>query len=76
MAILTEADGITEGDFKSIEKFFICLYSRTCNLDEVNIAHRMLFTHGNRSIDNISLTSEALKQHVLRATLQAIREGF
>ena len=37
----------------------------------MNSAQRMLFTHGGRSIENIPLTPKGLKQHILRAALQA-----
>ena len=64
---------ISEQDFKFLERFFVFLYSHACNTDDMNIAHRMLFTHGNCSIENIPPTAGALKQHVLRAALQAWR---
>ena len=60
---------ISEQEFKLLERFFVFLYSHTCNTDDVNIAHRMLFT--NRSIENIPPTAGTLKHHVLRAALQA-----
>ena len=62
---------ITQEDYKLIEKFFIVLYSTTTNTEEMNSAQRMLFTHGGRSIENIPPTPKGLKQHILRAALQA-----
>ena len=62
---------ITQEDYKLIEKFFIVLYSTKTNTEDINSAQRMLFTHGGRSIENIPLTPKGLKQHILRAALQA-----
>ena len=62
---------ISEQEFKLLERFFVFLYSHTCNTDDVNIAQRMLFTNGNRSVENIPPTAGTLKHHVLRVVLQA-----
>ena len=62
---------IAQEDYKLIEKFFIVLYSTTTNSYDINSARRMLLTHQVRSIGSIPPTLEALKQHILGATMQA-----
>ena len=71
MEIVTDISEISEQGFKLLERFFVFLYNHTCDTDDVSIACRMLFTYGNRSIDDIPSTAGVLKQHVLRAELQA-----
>ena len=46
-------------------------YSRTCNYANVNDARRILFTQGNRSIENIPPTQDALHQRIKRSVYQA-----
>ena len=47
-----------------IERFFVVLYKRTSSLKKVNEARKQLFAHGNRKVENIPPTKEALCQHV------------
>ena len=54
---------------KSIEKFFVLQYSRTCEAVSVNEARQILFTKALRSFE--SLTQCALYQHIKRSLLQA-----
>ena len=69
---VSEIENITEEDFKLLE-IFVVLYWSTCNTVDVNTARRLLFTQGGRSIENIPPTLSALKQHVLRSSLQAYK---
>ena len=62
---------IVEEDFQALEKFFVVLHSATLNTDDINVARRVLFTQGGRTLENLPPTSCALKQHVLRSSLQA-----
>ena len=50
--------------FEMIEMFVVLLYSRTCNTKLVNEARRILFSQGNRQIENISPTKDALLEHL------------
>ena len=59
MEIVTDISEISEQGFKLLERFFVFLCSHTRDTDDVNIARRMLFTYGNRSIDNIPSTAGA-----------------
>ena len=62
---------IHDHDFKLVEKYFIALYSSSCNTKNVNEARRILFASGGRSIENIPPTPGALKLHIRRASLHA-----
>jgi hypothetical protein len=64
---------ITDEDMDHLQRFVVILYSWTSSLShgEVNEAHKQLFAHGNRKVENISPTKEALLQHVKRAVYQA-----
>ena len=53
-----------------LEKFFVVMYCPTLNTDEMNMARRMLFAQGGGSFENIPSTVGALKQHILRSSLQ------
>ena len=57
--------------FKLVEKYFVALYSPSCNTKNLNEAQRILFANGGRSIENIPPTAGALKQLLRRAALQA-----
>ena len=62
---------VTNDGMDIIERFFIVLYSRTSSLKKVNEARKQLFAQGNRQLENIPPTKEALRQHVKRAVFQA-----
>ena len=62
---------VTNDDMDEIERFFVVLYKRTSPLKKVNEARKQLFAHGNRKVENIPPTKEALRQHVKRAVFQA-----
>ena len=68
---VTDINEITEDDFKTVERFFVALYSPTLNTEEVNVARQILFTKGNRSIENIPPTSNCLQKHIIRSCHQA-----
>ena len=46
------------------------MYSVTCNTTDVNTCRRILFTYA-ASVENNLLSSAVLRQHILRAILQA-----
>ena len=60
---------IESPQMKSIEKFFVLQYSRTCEAVSVNEARQILFTKALRSFE--SLTQCALYQHIKQSLLQA-----
>ena len=62
---------ISEVEFHYIEKFVVAVYSPTCNVNTVNEARRVLFTQGNRTIENLPPTAAALNQHLKRSRYQA-----
>ncbi|XP_061717344.1 uncharacterized protein LOC133525110 isoform X1 [Cydia pomonella] len=55
-----------------IQKFVITMYDRSCPSETVNECRKNLFTKKDRQIDNLPPTEAALKQHTLRAVLQAV----
>ena len=57
---------VTPGDMEHIERYTVILYQRTSPLSHVNEARKQMFAAGNRRIENIPPTQEALKQHVKR----------
>ena len=69
---IRDVNELTKTDFKILEKLFVALYCPSCNTDELNVARRVLFTQGGRSLENIPPTSAALKLHILRSALKAI----
>ena len=68
---VTDINLVTDDDFTQIERFFIILYSPTLNTENINTARRILFTHGNRSLENILPTFNCLQKHILRSCYQA-----
>ncbi|KAJ8031729.1 hypothetical protein HOLleu_25019 [Holothuria leucospilota] len=62
---------VTNDDMDNIERSFVVLYSRTSSLKKVNEASKQLFAQGNRKLENIPPTKEALRQHKKRAVFQA-----
>ena len=69
---VADVTDITDADFKMLEKFFVVMYCPTLNTDEINMARRILFTQGGRSLENIPPTAGALKQHILQSSLQSM----
>ena len=69
---IRDVNELTKTDFKILEKLFVALYCPSCNTDVLNMARRVIFTQGGRSLENIPPTSAALKQHILRSALKAI----
>ena len=51
-----------------LERFVVLMYDRTSESHKVNHARQVLFSRGNRQLENIPLTLAALEQHILRAT--------
>ena len=73
LSSIANPEEILTDDYKTLERFIVTLYSSTINTEEVDVARRILFTTRSRSVENIPPTSEALKQHVKRSALQAIK---
>ena len=73
---LTEQSEISEDDLRIIEHYFVVLYSTTVNMTAVNEARRLLFANGDRSVENIPPTMDALKLHVLKSALQASKWSY
>ena len=61
---VADVSDIADGDFTMLEKFLVVMYCPTLNTDEINMARRMMFIQGGRSLENIPPTAGALKQHV------------
>ena len=62
---------VSLSDSRNIERFVVATYSRICPADTVNEARKFLFSQGDRMIENIPPTENALKQHIKRAVYQA-----
>ena len=62
---------LSADDSLSIERYIVTTYSRTCPADTVNEARKILFSQGDRMIENVPPTEDALKQHIKRAVYQA-----
>ena len=56
--------------FDVLQGFVVLLYSRTCDLNNVNEARKQLFSQGSRTLENIPPTEAALLQHCKRAVHQ------
>ena len=56
---------------EEIERYVVLLYQRSSPIQQVNDARKQMFAHGNRNIENIPPTRDALEQHVKRAAYQA-----
>ena len=48
------------------------MYDRCSPAADVNTCRRQLFTSSNRAVEHLPPTCDVLKQHVLRAMLQAM----
>ena len=62
---------LTDDDMDTIKRFFVPLYNRTSSLKKVNEARKQMFAKGNRQLQHIPPTREALQQHAKRAVYQA-----
>ena len=62
---------IEKEEMDEIERFFVVLYNRTSQLRKVNEARKQLFSYGNRKLENIPPTRDALYLHVQRTAYQA-----
>ena len=61
---------VTDEDVSVIERFVISMYSRTSQFHNVNAAKKQMFLYGNRQIDKVPPSHNAL-QHILRAVYQS-----
>ena len=68
--LLQPPDEISEDKFDLFEFFLVILYTKTCNIREVNEARWILFSRNNKVIEKLLPTKGALRQHVLRSVLQ------
>ena len=56
---------VTDEDVSVIERFVILMYSRTSQFHNVNAARKQMFLYGNRQIDKVPPSHNALYQHIL-----------
>ena len=54
-----------------LERYYVLQYSRACGQSKVNKARVALFKSGQRLLDRLSPSQEALFQHIRRSLLQA-----
>jgi len=69
---LTATEEFNDEDFGLIERFVSLLYDRTGSCTDVNNCRRLLFTRKNKDAESMPSTQDALKQHLLRAMVQAM----
>ena len=55
---------------KSLERFCIIMYSKTCNAANLNKARLLLFSYGYRTLEPLPPTNAAYYQHLIRSILQ------
>ena len=67
----TTLNKISDDEFELLEFFLVRLYSKTCNIKEVNEARQILFSWDNKVIENTPPTKGAPMQHVLRSVFQS-----
>ena len=51
---------LTDDDMDTMERFFVLLYNRTSSLKKINEARKQIIAKGNRQLENIPPTREAL----------------
>ena len=66
-----EAFTITSDKMRSLERFCILMYSKTCSAATLDDARLQLFSDGSRTLENLPPTTAAYYQHVRRSILQA-----
>ena len=68
---------ISESDFQALEQFDVCLYNVQFHYQHMrnNLARRIPFAKGGRTIEIIPPTLDALKEHIKRSTFQAIKRS-
>jgi len=69
---LSISEQFNEECFQHIERFVTLLYDCTGSSSDVNVCRRVLFTSKGKDVESIPPTKDALKQHLLRAMLQAM----
>ena len=62
---------ISTEDLEEIERYVVLQYQCTSSLVHINDARKQMFATGNRKIENIPPTRDALEQHVKCAIYQA-----
>lgn len=63
---------LEQDDFDMIQRYVVLLYDRASPCTDVNTCGRMLFTAKGKDVEQMPPTEDALKQHLLRAMLQAM----
>ena len=56
---------------RTLERFVVVMYSKSCGLDSVNEARLRLFTSGKKTLEALPPTQAALCQHIRRAITQS-----
>ena len=56
---------------KTIERFFVGIYKKSCSASAINEARHQLFTSGSRNLEALPTTQAALFEHIKQAILQA-----
>ena len=62
---------VSDQDMDELQRFVVVMYQRTSGLTKVNDARKHMFAYGNRQIQNIPPSLDALQLHVKRAVFQA-----
>ena len=62
---------LPEDVFKTLEQFTCILYSSHTHNTEVNKLRKEMFTMGNKRLESLPPTKEALRQHTLRTAYQS-----
>ena len=68
---LTLSEHLSDEDFVVMQRVVILMYDRSSECYDVNECRKELFTKKGRPVEGIPPTSNALRQHILRALLQA-----
>ena len=69
-AMSNPGTSLQQSDLKLLEGFVVILYRADIELQTVNAARKDLFASKSKSVNSLLPTSDALAQHVLRATYQ------
>ena len=72
LELISDSKALSEDCFSKIERFVVLMYEKNSTMTSVNEARQRLFSQQCRSIENIPPTSDALRQHTLRAAYQAL----
>ena len=62
---------LSESAVETVQQFVVLLYERTSGITDVNESRKHLFTQKGRSLNDLSPTLDALKQHTKQAIYQS-----